>query len=161
MSPKKKKSKKSSTRQNSQSQKNNLFLVSSRLNGSQRKYCKCLMSVRRTKKNPYPICIYSMRNTNRVNYGLKSTKGITHQFNPARTNCILNYDFSKFPLTDIQLLAKERKIPITYLNKKKKRLEYKKETLIHKLTTNYLKNVKVKESKKSTKKASKKSTKSK
>ena len=156
-----KKSKKSSMRQNSNSQKHNLFLVSSRLNIPQRKYCKCLMSVRRSKKNPYPICIYSMRSTNRVNYSLKSTKGITHQFNPARTNCILNYDFTKFPLKDIQLLAKERKIPITYLNKTKKRVEYKKETLIHKLTTNYLKNVKVKESKKSTKKASKKSTKSK
>ena len=156
-----KKSKKSSTRQNSNSQKRNLFLVSSRLNVPQRKYCKCLMNVRRTKKNPYPICIYSMRSTNRVNYSLKSTKGIKHQFNPARTNCMLNYDFSKFPLTDIQLLAKERKIPITYLNKTKKRVEYKKETLIHKLTTNYLKNVKVKESKKESKKSTKKSTKSK
>ena len=152
-----KKSKKSSMRQNSNSQTHNLFLVSSRLNVPQRKYCKCLMNVRRTKKNPYPICIYSMRSTNRVNYSLKSTKGITHQFNPARTNCILNYDFSKFPLTDIQLLAKERKIQITYLNKKKKRLEYKKETLIHKLTTNYLKNRKAKESKKESKKKSTKS----
>ena len=133
-----------SYKNNAKYQKTNLFLPTSRLNLPQRKYCKCLMSVRRTAKNPYPICIYSLRQTNRVNYNktpkTKKTKKSKKQFNPVRTNCILNYDYTKFDLKDLQLLAKERKIPITYQTKNKKRKTFKKETLVHKLTENYLKN---------------------
>ena len=127
------------TKTKSKTKKENLFLVTSRLNVPQRKYCKCLMSVRKTQKNPYPICIHSLRKTNLVNYTLKSTKNAKTQFNPSRTNCILNYDLAKFTLEDVQLLAKERKIPITYLDTKKKRKPYQKNTLINKLVTNYLK----------------------
>ena len=147
---------------NLSTQKPNLFLPTSRLNKSQRKYCKCLMSVRRTAKNPYPICVYSLRQTGRVDFtktpSSKKTKKSKKQFNPARTNCILNYNYDNFDLKDIQLLAKERKIPISYLNKKRKRVQYKKDTLIHKLTENYLKNKKGKsnKSKKSLKTKSKK-----
>lgn len=132
-----------SNKNNAKYQKTNLFLPTSRLNLPQRKYCKCLMSVRRAAKNPYPICIYSLRQTNRVNYNKtttsKKTKKSKNQFNPARTNCLLNYDYTKFDLKDLQLLAKERKIPITYQTKNKKQKPFKKETLIHKLTENYLK----------------------
>ena len=151
-------SKKSKTK----SVKPNLFLPTSRLNKSQRKYCKCLMSVRRTAKNPYPICVYSLRQTGRVDFtktpSSKKTKKSKKQFNPARTNCILNYNYANFDLKDVQLLAKERKIPISYLNKKRKRVQYKKDTLIHKLTENYLKNKKGKSKKSLKKKKSKKRT---
>ena len=149
---------KSSNKNNSLSQKRNFFLPTSRLNISQRKYCKCLMSVRRTNKNPYPICITALRSTNRVNFNKtpnsKKTKKNKKQFNPALTNCILNYNFTNFDLKDIQNLAKERKIPVSYLDKNKKRKQYKKETLIHKLVSNYLNNKKTKskKSKKSKKK---------
>ena len=136
---KKTKTKSKTTNTKSKSKKENLFLVTSRLNIPQRKYCKCLMSVRKTQKNPYPICIHSLRKTNLVNYTLKSTKNAKFQFNPSRTNCILNYDLAKFTLEDVQLLAKERKIPTTYLDNKKKRKPYQKNTLINKLVTNYLK----------------------
>jgi len=148
------KTKSKTTNTKSKTKKENLFLVTSRLNVPQRKYCKCLMSVRKTQKNPYPICIHSLRKSNLVNYTLKSTKNAKTQFNPSRTNCILNYDLAKFTLEDVQLLAKERKIPITYLNKKKKRKPYQKNTLINKLVTNYLKN---KTQPKTTKKQTKKS----
>ena len=148
---------KSKTTKTSKTKKENLFLVTSRLNVPQRKYCKCLMSVRKTQKNPYPICIHSLRKTNLVNYTLKSTKNAKTQFNPSRTNCILNYDLAKFTLEDVQLLAKERKIPITYLDKKKKRKPYQKNTLINKLVTNYLKYNKTLPKTKTTKKQTKKS----
>jgi len=151
----KSKTSKTSKSKTSKSKKENLFLVTSRLNVPQRKYCKCLMGVRKTQKNPYPICVYSLRKTNLVNYSLTSTKKVKHQFNPSRTNCILNYDLTKFTLEDVQLLAKERKIPTTYLDKKKKRKPYQKNTLIHKLVTNYLKN----KNKSKTKSKSKKKTK--
>jgi hypothetical protein len=128
------------SKKKNKSNKENLFLVTSRLNVPQRKYCKCLMSVRKTQKNPYPICVHSLRKSNLVNYTLKSTKNVKNQFNPSQTNCVLNYDLTKFTLKDIQLLAKERKIPTTYLDKKKKRKPYQKNTLIHKLVTNYFKN---------------------
>ena len=154
---KKRKTTKSKTTKTSKTKKENLFLVTSRLNVPQRKYCKCLMSVRKTQKNPYPICIHSLRKTNLVNYTLKSTKNAKTQFNPSRTNCILNYDLAKFTLEDVQLLAKERKIPITYLDKKKKRKPYQKNTLINKLVTNYLKYNKTPPKTKTTKKQTKKS----
>lgn len=147
---------KSKSKTKSKTKKENLFLVTSRLNIPQRKYCKCLMSVRKTQKNPYPICIHSLRKTNLVNYTLKSTKKTKTQFNPSRTNCILNYDLEKFTLEDVQLLAKERKIPITYLDKKKKRKPYQKNTLINKLVTNYLKYNKTQPKIKITKKQTKK-----
>ena len=150
------KTKSKTSKTKSKTKKENLFLVTSRLNIPQRKYCKCLMSVRKTQKNPYPICIHSLRKSNLVNYTLKSTKNAKTQFNPSRTNCILNYDLAKFTLEDVQLLAKERKIPITYLDKKKKRKPYQKNTLINKLVTNYLKN-KTKSKTKTTKKQTKKS----
>ena len=154
---------KKSKKNNSVSQKSNLFLPTSRLNISQRKYCKCLMSVRRSGKNPYPICISALRSTNRVNFNKttnsKKTKKSKKQFNPTFTNCMLNYDFTKFDLKDIQNLAKERKITISYVDKNKKRKEYKKETLIHKLTSNYLKN-KVKTNKKNKSKNTKNTKKS-
>lgn len=154
-------SKSKTTKTKSKTKKENLFLVTSRLNVPQRKYCKCLMSVRKTQKNPYPICIHSLRKTNLVNYTLKSTKNAKFQFNPSRTNCILNYDLAKFTLEDVQLLAKERKIPITYLDKKKKRKPYQKNTLINKLVTNYLKNKTTKTQSKSKNTKSKKQTKKK
>ena len=154
---KSKTSKSKTTNTKSKIKKENLFLVTSRLNVPQRKYCKCLMSVRKTQKNPYPICIHSLRKSNLVNYTLKSTKNAKTQFNPSRTNCILNYDLAKFTLEDVQLLAKERKIPITYLDKKKKRKPYQKNTLINKLVTNYLKYNKTQPKTKTTKKQTKKS----
>ena len=141
-----KKKTKYKTKNNASYQKTNLFLPTSRLNVSQRKYCKCLMSVRRSAKNPYPICIWALKKTKRVNFNktskTKKTKKSKREFNPARTNCILNYDYTKFDLKDIQLLAKERKIPISYIDKKStkgKRKQYKKETLVNKLINNYLK----------------------
>jgi hypothetical protein len=152
-----KKTKKNKTSK-SKSKKENLFLVTSRLNVPQRKYCKCLMSVRKTQKNPYPICIHSLRKTNLVNYTLKSTKNAKLQFNPSRTNCILNYDLAKFTLEDVQLLAKERKIPTTYLDNKKKRKPYQKNTLINKLVTNYLKTPTTNTKKQTTKSKSNKKT---
>ena len=133
---------KKSYKNNASYQKTNLFLPTSRLNVSQRKYCKCLMNVRKSAKNPYPICIWALKKTKRVNFNktskTKKTKKSKREFNPTRTNCILNYDYTKFDLKDIQLLAKERKIPISYVDKKNKRKQYKKETLVHKLINNYL-----------------------
>ena len=158
MSSKKTKNNKTKTSK-TKTKKENLFLVTSRLNIPQRKYCKCLMSVRKTQQNPYPICIHSLRKSNLVNYTLKSTKNAKTQFNPSRTNCILNYDLAKFTLEDVQLLAKERKIPTTYLDKKKKRKPYQKNTLINKLVTNYLKYNKTEPKKQSKSNKSKKKSK--
>ena len=145
---KKSKTKTKSKKNNASYQKTNLFIPTSRLNLSQRKYCKCLMSVRRTSDNPYPICISALSKTGRVNFSkvltTKKTKKNKKQFNPARTNCVLNYDLTKFSLKDVQLLAKERKISITYKDKNNKRKQYKKETLIKLLVENYLKNKKIK-----------------
>jgi hypothetical protein len=34
-------------------------------------------------------------------------------FNPRRTNCVMNYDYNQYSLTDIQKLATERGIPLS------------------------------------------------
>ena len=104
---------KKSKKNNSSSQKRNLFLPTSRLNISQRKYCKCLMSVRKTGKNPYPICISALRSTNRINFNKttssKKNKKSKKQFNPTYTNCMLNYDFTKFDKTKKETKKKNKK----------------------------------------------------
>ena len=55
---------------------------------------------------------------------------------PLSINCLMSYDTDKYSLHDIQMLAKEKGVPTTFL-KNNIRLPYKKSTLITKLTKNY------------------------
>ncbi len=107
------------------------FLSTSRLNRGQRKYCHCLMQVRTQKKIlPYGICkkmSYRKMIANLNNSGFK--------FKPQNTNCIMNYDYSKYSFTDVKNLAKERGIPI--YNTKTGRLNNK-NTIVQLLTKKYI-----------------------
>lgn len=132
----------------------NYFVPHSRLSRLQRKYCKCLMVIRpdlkktvtksKTKKkitngSPYGLCYYSIRKY----LGLDKTKGQKKNFefmlNKKKANCTMNYNYDNFNLQQVQALAKEMKIPITYIGSKDgKKKQFAKSTLVKKITSRYL-----------------------
>jgi hypothetical protein len=116
---------------NKPSQRQSLFLATSRLNRGQRKYCNCLMQVRTQKKiKPYGICrnmSYRIMQANR--------KQPAFRFMPQKTNCIMNYDYSQYTLADVQALARESGIA-THNTKTGK--QNNKTTLIQLLTKRYI-----------------------
>lgn len=139
------------------------FKTNARLNSSQRKYCHCLMNVRKNKKSvsPYPICISFMKKQKILDYNLKSnkynykkSKKTPLKVNPKITHCLMNYDLYKYDIQQVRHLAQEKKIPIYYLtksnrknnkkhkkhltNKKTKKTYLTKNTLISKIIDNYL-----------------------
>lgn len=119
----------------------NYFVPHSRLSPLQRKYCKCLMSVRPSlKKNnkPYGICYNSIRKWTGLSKNIKKRKLFYKKLNPKNVNCVMNYNYNTFTLDEIKALAKELNIPITFTNKKGERKPYTKSTLIIKITSYYL-----------------------
>lgn len=103
------------------------FLKYSRLPLTERKYCSCVMAVRHRKyktkdieMNPYAICTYNIYEKNR-----KSRS--------KTLDCGINYDLDNYHIDYLKAYAKERKIPITYVNSEGKRVPYAKKTLINKL----------------------------
>lgn len=122
------------------------FLPHARLNRGQRKYCHCLMKARLSTKNPYAAC-QVMRQ--RVAQSAKTTKDKRQlTFKPSATNCIMSYDYSDYTLEEVQKLAKEKGIPVTYntavTNKKStttqkaKYKPYSKDKLVEKITQKYI-----------------------
>lgn len=106
------------------------FLATSRLNRSQRKYCHCLMQIRtQKKKNPYGICLYQSA------YTLKTHPELP-RFDKRRTNCIMNYDYSQYPIEYVQDLANEKGLAITNPKTGK---PFNKTTLVQRLTAYYIK----------------------
>jgi hypothetical protein len=103
------------------------FLKYSRLPLLERKYCSCIMAVRHRKyktkdkdMNPYGICIH--------NVYLK--RGKTKNRN---LDCGINYDLDNFKIEYLKAYAKERGIPLTYVNATGKRVYYSKTSLVNKL----------------------------
>ena len=115
-----------------QTQKNrqSMFLPTSRLNRGQRKYCHCLMSIRSKNIVPYGICSSQSYRTLKQNPKSKSLN-----FNPRKTNCVMNYDYNQYSLTDVQKLATERGIP---LSNPKTGKPNNKTSLVQLLTTRYI-----------------------
>lgn len=107
-------------------QQPNHFLKYARLARVSRKYCSCVMEVRRSsdqkdqKVNPYAICINSVYKTRKLN-------------KPPNLECGLNYDLDTYSLEHIQAYAKEKNIPIKYVNKDGKEVERSKSFLVKKL----------------------------
>ena len=64
---------------------------------------------------------------------------------PKQTNCIMNYDFSKYDYREVQLLAKEKGVPLKFF-KDGKMYYFKKITLVKKMISKYLNNNKHKNS---------------
>jgi hypothetical protein len=121
------------------------FTPQSRLTKGQRKYCKCLMSVRAKGQNPYGIC-YSV-----INKSIKKLRRKEpNQYKPGsinKANCTLAYQYEDFPLNEVQALAKERGISITYVDKATgKRKYYQQNKLVEFITSNEI--AKIKKSKK-------------
>ena len=152
---------------------NDYFKTNARLNSSQRKYCHCLMSVRKKSKkiSPYPICISFLKKKRLLDYSLKSNKYNYKKskikppkVNPKITHCLMNYDLYKYDLNQIQHLALEKKIPIYYKsksnksnksNKSKQKTKIKyftKNTLISKIIDSYFYKNKIKSQNKSSSK---------
>lgn len=103
------------------------FLKYSRLPRLDRKYCSCIMAVRHNKykskdkdMNPYGICTY--------NVYIKRRKQKSKTL-----DCGINYDLDNYNIDYLKAYAKERGIPLTYVNEKGKRVYYAKDTLIRKL----------------------------
>ena len=109
------------------------YLPQARLTKGQRKYCSCLMHVRATGQNPYGICRASISKTAK-----KLRRKEPNQYKPGtlfRVNCTLAYQYSDFTLKEVQAMAKERKIPITYVDKATgKRKYYKQNKLVEFIT---------------------------
>lgn len=109
------------------------FLKYSRLARLDRKYCSCIMAVRHRKyktkdkeMNPYAIC------TSNVYLKRKKKKSKS-------LDCGINYDLDNYHMDYLKAYARERKIPLTYVNKEGKRVEYAKATLIKKLRESMIK----------------------
>lgn len=100
--------KRKQTIKQTQKKRQSMFLPTSRLNRGQRKYCHCLMSIRSKNIVPYGICSAQSYRTSKQNPTIKSLK-----FNPRKTNCIMNYDYNQYSLTDVQKLATERGISLS------------------------------------------------
>ena len=120
------------------------FSLEARLSRNQRKYCSCLIDVRRsiaTKKNgkaqlgaEYPICYSSIRK--RSGYDSKKKRPLFNKMmKPGRMKCDLAYNYQDMTLKNVQLLSKSKKIPIKYKNNKTNKITfYKKTTLVKKIT---------------------------
>lgn len=103
------------------------FLKYTRMSRLDRKYCSCVMAVRHRKyktkdkeMNPYAIC------TNNVYIKRKKQRNKS-------LDCGINYDLDNYHINYIKAYARERKIPLTYVNSEGKRVNYAKKTLINKL----------------------------
>jgi hypothetical protein len=99
------------------------FLKYARLARVSRKYCSCVMEVRKKSNgsiNPYAVCINSVYKTRKLK-------------KPYNLECGLNYDLDSYSLEHIQQYAKEKNIPLTYINKEGKKKERSKGYLIRKL----------------------------
>tara|TARA_B110000261_G_C13057123_1_gene346628 strand:- start:60 stop:470 length:411 start_codon:yes stop_codon:yes gene_type:complete len=102
----------------------NKVLLTNELSDVEKRYCSCLMKVRKTKFNPYAICTDSVYNKQ----GLTRSKVI---------NCGKYYDFSKYTVPMLKFFLKEKKIRgISKLNKKQllsllKRYQIQKNKLIN------------------------------
>ena len=57
-----------------------------------------------------------------------------------KTNCVMNYDYSKYNVKDIQAFCREKGISISFKNKEGKKHTYSKDKLVEKLVKHYLKN---------------------
>lgn len=106
---------------------NTPFLKYSRLPRQDRKYCSCVMAVRHRKYktknkdiNPYAICTFNIY----VKRGRKKSNTL---------DCGINYDLDNYHIDYVKAYAKERGIPLTYVNASGKRVSYAKKTLIQKL----------------------------
>ena len=123
------------------------FQTNARINATQRKYCHCLMTLRKNKKikTPYPICTSFLKKKKLLDYNMKSnkynykkSKKTLPKMNPKITHCLMNYDLYKYDLDQIQSLALEKKIPIYYNSSKKTKKFLSKNTLISKIKSQYL-----------------------
>ena len=87
--------------------KNSIYsLGNSNLNQLNKKYCSCLMKVRKTQNNPYGIC------TNAV---YSSKKSIRNKV----VDCAKHYNFEVYDLKTLKAYAKEKKIKgYSKMNKK-------------------------------------------
>lgn len=127
---------------NKTKKKNNYFTLQSRLTKGQRKYCSCLMHVRDTGVNPYGIC-----RTQILKAKKKTNEPKQYNKNLFNVNCTLAYDYDKYTDSEIQALAKERKIPLTYKDSKTgKRKKYSRHKLVENITKKAI--TKLKKSKK-------------
>ena len=119
------------------------FLKYARMSRLDRKYCSCVMAVRHKKykskdkdMNPYAICVNNIY----LRRKKKKSKSL---------DCGINYDLDNYHMDYLKAYAKERKIPVTYVNNEGKRVGYAKKTLINKLRASMI------EAKKRTSKSSK------
>jgi hypothetical protein len=119
------------------------FTPQSRLTKGQRKYCKCLMHVRGKGQNPYGICTAVISKTAKRLRRVEPNQYKPGTFNKA--NCTLAYQYENFTLKEVQALAKERKISITYIDKASgKRKYYKQNKLVEFITRDEINKLKKK-----------------
>jgi hypothetical protein len=118
------------------------FVSTARLSRLQRKYCHCIMKVRRSlsknrKNAEYPICYSTLRKSLKMDKTKKKRDAFQKKLKHTKINCVMNYDYDKYSLTDIQKLAKTKKISINYYKRGTPK-QFKKSTLVQKITSNYL-----------------------
>lgn len=132
--------------------KGDTFLLDSRLNRTQRKFCSCIMDVRvgiaKSKKRKtsnfdisYPICYKSIKGRYIKDQKFKKIKRrkkrtFEEEIKLKNLNCLFNYDFNKYTLEDLQYLAKSKDIPTRHI-KKGKKVDFTKSDLIRKIKNKY------------------------
>lgn len=127
----------------------NYFISQSRLNRGQRKYCHCIMKLRSTaktkklssNKSHYPVCKKLVRDCAlqfQKNMKLNPKDYNPYKYDINKTNCVMNYDYSKYNIKDIRAFCQEKGISISFNNKDGVKQTYSKEKLVEKLVKHYL-----------------------
>ena len=122
------------------------FLPHARLNRGQRRFCHCIMKARvsKPKGTHYGFCqgiakidwakAKTMRN---------KTKARQYYFAINKTNCIMNYDYNDYSLSEVQAFVAEKGLPLFEVDASGNKKYYPKDRLVQLLVTNYIKKHKI------------------
>lgn len=118
------------------------FIPHARLNRGQRRYCHCIMKARisKPKGEHYGFCNGIARADWAKAKTMKSKiSARQYYFDIARTNCVMNYDYNDYSLSEVRAFATEKGIATYELDDSGNKSYYPKDRLVQLLTTNYIK----------------------
>ena len=113
------------------------FLPHARLNRGQRRYCHCLMKARTQRRgNHYSFCKgVAKADQNKSKKITPASRARQYQFDIAKTNCVMSYDYNDYTVAEVRAFCKEKGLPI---RDPKTKTYYPRARLVQLLTTHYL-----------------------
>ena len=114
------------------------FLPHSRINRAQRKYCHCIMKARPEKGTP-TVYNYCKAVVAKATAATPQDKRKQMILDVNKTNCVSNYSYDDYTLTEIRAFMKEKGLPTSEINAAGKRVNYSRDRLVQILIQNYIK----------------------